>query len=66
MKAQNSFIDQATKATGAPYFWAGQVLIGNPGNLLIFHHRNPLLILAPLLLIGIILGLFLLVHKKAR
>lgn len=31
--ARNQYIDEATLTLSAPYFWAGQVLIGNPGSL---------------------------------
>jgi hypothetical protein len=55
MKARNTFIDQASKATGAPYFWAGQVLIGNTGRLSIHHRINTLLLMIPLMLVVLIL-----------
>jgi CHAT domain-containing protein len=65
-KARNDYIDQSSKASGAPYFWAGQVLIGNPGNLTIRERTNPLLLVITLLLAALIFTSFLVYHKKAR
>jgi len=64
MKARNTYIDQATKATGAPYFWAGQVLIGNTGSISIHHRINPLLIVISLILVAVILTSLLVFYKK--
>jgi CHAT domain-containing protein len=66
MKARNAYVDQSSKATGAPYFWAGQVLIGDPGSISIQHRVNPLIILIPLILAAIILIFCLAFHKKVR
>ncbi|MFA5814139.1 MAG: CHAT domain-containing tetratricopeptide repeat protein [Bacteroidales bacterium] len=66
MKARNTFIDQATKATGAPYFWAGQVLIGNTGSLSIHHRINLLLIVISLILVALLLTSLMVFYKKVR
>lgn len=66
MKARNTYIDQATKATSAPYFWAGQVLIGNPGSISIHHRINPSLLVISLILVALILTSVLVFYKKGR
>ncbi len=64
MKARNTYIDQANKATGAPYFWAGQVLIGNPGSISIHHRISPSLLVISLFLAALILTSLMVFYKK--
>ena len=66
MRARNEYIDQATKVTGAPSFWAGPVIIGNPGSLAIHHRINSLLVMIPILLLTLILTYLLVYNKKVR
>ena len=65
MKARNTYLDQANKATGAPYFWAGQVLIGDPGRISILHRVNSLFIVIPLILVAILFIFLMAFRKKA-
>jgi CHAT domain-containing protein len=64
MKARNSYIDQASKVTGAPYFWAGQVLIGDPGPISIRPPSKAPIILLAFLITGIFCALFIFYKKK--
>jgi CHAT domain-containing protein len=66
MKARNTYIDQATKATGAPYFWAGQVLIGDTGKLSISHHATTLKLIISIILATVIIISSVLLFKKLR
>gem|GEM_PF-1013507 len=66
MKARNTYISQATKANGAPYFWAGQVLIGNPGSISINHGIRHLEIVFILIVTALTLILVLVFHKKKQ
>jgi CHAT domain-containing protein len=54
--ARISYIDQADRLTGAPFFWAGQILIGDPGSIRIRHRPGPWLPLAGLAVTLILLG----------
>jgi len=66
MKARNMYIDHSNKATGAPYFWAGQILIGDPGYLSI-KHRNQIPITAIILVFLCLSSILAIVlHKKAK
>jgi CHAT domain-containing protein len=65
MKARNNYIDQSEKATGAPYFWAGEVLIGDPGPLVIQNRINPIIPVSASLFVIILIGL-LIFYKKSR
>jgi len=65
MQARNSYIDESTKATGAPYFWAGQVLIGDPGAISIQKPTKPILFVFLFLVVtGAILLMF--IYKIRR
>jgi CHAT domain-containing protein len=65
MQARNSYLDESTKASGAPYFWAGQVLIGDPGAISIQKPTNRVLMISLLLaLSGAILLMF--IYKIRR
>jgi len=67
MQARNSYIDQATKATAAPYFWAGEVIIGNPGQVSIHKSLNHLLLLSFLAIFVLLAGaIIILYYKKVR
>lgn len=66
MKARNSYIDQSSKANGAPYFWAGQVIIGDPGFLYIHHRINPLFLMLSLLMVVLVIATFVIIYKKVR
>ena len=65
-KARNSYLDQASKATGAPFFWAAHVLIGDPGEIPIRHYiSRPLwIIILCCSLLGF--GLLYIFFKKRR
>lgn len=64
MRARNSYIDQSAKANGAPYFWAGQVLIGDPGSIAIKPRTSTLVLIS--VLIVTILSLFVIIYKRRR
>ena len=65
MKARNSYIDQSSKANGAPFFWAGQVLIGDPGPIeLQPRDSKPLWVFV--LGFAAIISLILIIYKKRR
>jgi CHAT domain-containing protein/tetratricopeptide (TPR) repeat protein len=65
MQARNKYIDEASKATAAPYFWAGQVLIGDPGRLII--RARPLRVIwITVIAVAIVLAALYLYFKKRR
>ncbi|MFA6127352.1 MAG: CHAT domain-containing tetratricopeptide repeat protein [Bacteroidales bacterium] len=66
MKARNVYIDQANKATAAPYFWAGQVIIGDPGHISIRQRIRPGVIAVWLVLAGLMLTSLWFIYKKVR
>ena len=66
MKARNTYISQATKANGAPYFWAGQVLIGDPGSISINHGIRHIEVIVILIATVLALIMVLVFHKKKQ
>jgi CHAT domain-containing protein/Tfp pilus assembly protein PilF len=66
MQARNTFLHQSTKVTGAPYFWAGQILMGNPGNISIHHRTSSWLLIISLILAAIAITSVLVFYKKVR
>jgi CHAT domain-containing protein len=65
-KARNSYIDKANKATGAPYFWAGQILIGDPGIISIRRNTSLWVLLISLILTGLVTTSIIVYYKKVR
>jgi CHAT domain-containing protein len=66
MTAKNRFIAEATMAGSAPYFWAGQILIGDTQKINIANRKDPLLTFILVGLGALILALIGILYKKVR